>query len=171
MNTRLLTWQVYTQKDTKKSSPAPGIFHSIPLNNIVSLVSPWWKSLQDLQRSSKTFKDLQRSCKDPLTQGSFKDLQGSLKISRGSCEDLMKFLTKILAKIFARILKDFKRVLWRSYEVPDKNSCKDLCKDPSGPSKIPIGSLKDPLKDPFKDLIKDSLWILKDSTRILQGSS
>ena len=46
---------------------------------------PWWKSFEDPQGSSKIFKDLQRSCKDPHTQGSFKD-------PTGFYEDLVKIL-------------------------------------------------------------------------------
>ena len=37
------------------------------------LLWPWWKSLEDLQRSSKILQDLQRSSNDPWRQGSFKD--------------------------------------------------------------------------------------------------
>ena len=128
-------------------------------------VFPWWKTLQDLQRSLKIFirifvdpddlvrsssissKSLPSPCKDPSGPckdpwGSFRSLQRSLRI----------------LQVPARILED-----------PPS-----LCKDPWGPCKDPWGSfrsLQGSLR--IQSLCKDPWGPCKDpwgSSRSLQGS-
>ena len=127
------------------------------------------KILQDLQGF---YQDLARILgkipKGSLVR-SFKILEDSIRIFERSLRNLFKDFAKIFAKILQdlqgsyqdlakilgkisrgsllgsfKILKDYMRIFKNIFEESLQGSCKDLCLDPSGSSRILSRSYKDP---------------------------